>query len=83
MAPIPEIIGETREEALERNEALQEQESAGEPVLPPWRAHHQKPRPLTETRYGASPFMIRLCDFSGQGERAPPAERYGRGKERW
>jgi len=72
MALIPEIIGETQEEALERNDAQQEQESVGEPVPPPWLRRHYKPRPLTETPHGAPPFMIRLCDFSGEGERAPP-----------
>lgn len=71
MAFMPEIIGETREQALERNEEQEEQESVGEPV-PPRGECHLKRRALTETLYGAPPFMIRLSDFSGEGERAPP-----------
>lgn len=69
MAFMPEIIGETREQALERNE---EQESVGEPAPPPHHERHLKLRALTETLYGVPPFMIRLSDFSGEGERAPP-----------
>ncbi len=75
MAFMPEIIGETREQALERSDEQEEQESVGEPAFPPRQGRHLKLRALTETLYGAPPFMIRLSDFSGEGERAPPVER--------
>ena len=66
MAGIPEIIGESQLGTLNPVRENTEGEIADRPV---WR-----PYPLAVPTSGmiASPLWLRLHDFSGEGERAPP-----------
>jgi hypothetical protein len=78
MPKMPEIVGETAgefvDEALEVGADLPEQDTydpkAGEHSLHSYRSfHHGR---YEQSGILRSPFGIRLADFSGEGERAPP-----------
>ena len=66
MTGMPEIIGETRDEMLQPAEERSEESDL--------RSSEQRPpaRVYIDPGTCVSPSRLRLIDFSGEGERAPP-----------
>ena len=66
MTGMPEIVGESQDEALEPADDLVE----GNETRPLF--NFPKARGTPQSVVHISPLRLRLDDFSGQGERAPP-----------